>query len=205
MNTSSAPSRRDFLTRTGALVVAFSLMRSSGDAIAQDLPAAKRVALDEVDSFLGIDEKGLVTVYSGKVELGTGIRTGFTQIVADELDVPMANVYVIQGDTALTPDQGPTYGSLSTEIGGVQIRQAAATARMALLDEAARRLGAAKEDLIVTNGAIGAKSGGDMITYAQLIGGRTSPSRSTPRLPQKTPTTTRSWASRLDGSIFQAS
>ena len=187
MNTSYAPSRRDFLTRTGALVVAFSLMRSSGDAIAQDLPAPKSVALDEVDSFLGIDEKGLVTVYSGKVELGTGIRTGFTQIVADELDVPMANVYVIQGDTALTPDQGPTYGSLSTEIGGVQIRQAAATARMALLDEAARRLGAAKEDLIVTNGAIGAKSGGDMITYAQLIDGKNFSLKVDPAAPTKNP------------------
>ena len=187
MNTSYAPSRRDFLTRTGALIVAFSLMRSSGGAIAQDLRAPKSVALDEVDSFLGIDEKGLVTVYSGKVELGTGIRTGFTQIVADELDVPMANVYVIQGDTALTPDQGPTYGSLSTEIGGVQIRQAAATARMALLDEAARRLGAAKEDLIVTNGAIGAKSGGDMITYAQLIDGKNFSLKVDPAAPTKNP------------------
>jgi CO/xanthine dehydrogenase Mo-binding subunit len=187
VNTFYAPSRRDFLTRTGALIVAFSLMRSSGDAIAQDLRAPKSVALDEVDSFLGIDENGLVTVYSGKVELGTGIRTGFTQIVADELDVPMANVYVIQGDTALTPDQGPTYGSLSTEIGGVQIRQVAATARMALLDEAARRLGAAKEDLIVTNGAIGAKSGGDMITYAQLIDGKNFSLKVDPAAPTKNP------------------
>jgi nicotinate dehydrogenase subunit B len=60
-----------------------------------------------------------------------------TQIAADELDVPMASVEVIQGDTALTPDQGPTYGSLSIQNGGVQIRQAAATARGALLDQAA--------------------------------------------------------------------
>src|ERR1700722_4737565 len=187
MNTSYAPSRRDLLTRTGALVVAFSLMRSSREAIAQDLPPPKSVARDDVDSFLAIDEKGLVTVYSGKVELGTGIRTGFTQIVADELDVPMANVYVIQGDTALTPDQGPTYGSLSTEIGGVQIRQAAATARIVLLDEAARRLGGGKEDLIVTNGAIGGNSGGDMITYAQLIGGKNFSLKVDPAAPTKKP------------------
>ena len=79
----------------------------------------------------------------------------------------MANVDVVQGDTALTPDQGPTSGSLSIETAGVQTRQAAATARMALLDEAAKRLGAAKEDLVVVNGAIGAKSGG---RYAHLCG-----------------------------------
>jgi nicotinate dehydrogenase subunit B len=107
--------------------------------------------------------------------------------------------------TALTPDQGPTFGSLSTEIGGVQIRQAAATARMALLDEAAKRLGAAKQDLVIVDGAIAAKSGGDAITYAQLIGGKNFSLKVDPAAPQKTPTTTRSWASRLDGSTFQAS
>jgi len=126
MNAPYAPSRRQLLAGTGVLVVAFSLGGSCGEAIAQDLPAAKGVALDQVDTFLAIDEKGMVTVYSGKVELGTGVRTGLTQIVADELDIPMANVNVIQGDTALTPDQGPTYGSLSIQNGGVQIRQAAA-------------------------------------------------------------------------------
>jgi nicotinate dehydrogenase subunit B len=172
MNAPFAPSRRDLLKGAGALVVAFSLTGSRVDAIADDLPAPKSVALDQVDTFLAIDEHGMVTVYAGKVELGTGVRTGFTQIVADELDVPMANVDVIQGDTALTPDQGPTYGSQSIQTGGVQIRQAAATARSALLDEAAKRLDAAKEDLIVTNGAIGAKSGGDTVTYAELIGGK---------------------------------
>jgi CO/xanthine dehydrogenase Mo-binding subunit len=172
MDASFKPSRRDLLKGTGALVVAFSLNGFRGNAIAQDLPAPKSVALDQVDTFLAIDEKGMVTVYSGKVELGTGVRTGLTQMVADELDIPMANVNVIQGDTALTPDQGPTYGSLSIQNGGVQIRQAAATARSVLLDEAAQRLGAVKEDLVVTNGVIGTKSGGDTVTYAELIGGK---------------------------------
>jgi len=172
MNAPFAPSRRDLLKGTGALVVAFSLTGSRVDAIAQNLPAPKSVAVDQVDTFLAIDEKGAVTVYTGKVELGTGVRTGLTQIVADELDVAMTNVDVIQGDTALTPDQGPTYGSLSIQNGGVQIRQAAATARNALLDAAATRLGVAKEHLVVTNGVIGAKSGDETATYAELIGGR---------------------------------
>jgi nicotinate dehydrogenase subunit B len=172
MNAPFAPSRRDLLKGTGALVVAFSLTGSRVNAIAQNLPAPKSVAVDQVDTFLAIDEKGAVTVYTGKVELGTGVRTGLTQIVADEVDVAMTNVDVIQGDTALTPDQGPTYGSLSIQNGGVQIRQAAATARNALLDAAATRLGVAKEHLVVTNGVIGAKSGDETATYAELIGGR---------------------------------
>ena len=172
-------SRRDLIKGAGALVVAFSFTGARSPAAAQglpvpvpDLPAPKSVALDQVDTFLAIDEKGMVSVYAGKVELGTGVRTGFTQIVADELDVPMDNVNVIQGDTALTPDQGPTYGSLSIQNGGTQIRQAAATARSALLGEAAARMGASKDELIVENGAIQRKSGGATVTYAELIGGK---------------------------------
>jgi nicotinate dehydrogenase subunit B len=172
MDVSPVPSRRDLLKASGALLIAFSLPGSRNGATAQELPVLKSVALDQVDTFLAIDGSGIVTVYVGKVELGTGVRTGFTQIVADELDVPMDRVNVIQGDTALTPDQGPTYGSQSIQSGGVQIRQAAATARNALLDEAAKRLGAAKGDLIVTDGVIGLRSGGNTVTYAELIGDR---------------------------------
>ena len=53
---------------------------------------AKPVALTEVDCFLAIDKAGKVTVYSGKVDLGTGVTTALRQIVAEELDVPMARI-----------------------------------------------------------------------------------------------------------------
>ena len=124
-------------------MVAFSFAGPAADALAQGAAPAKPLALTEVDSFLAIDAKGVVTVYSGKVDLGTGTRTALCQIAADELDLPMARVKIIEGDTALTPDQGKTWGSLTIQIGGVQIRQAAATARAALLDAAATRLGVA--------------------------------------------------------------
>src|SRR5262249_47237124 len=117
--------RRDFLKTGGALVVTFSIGGTTTNAIAQTAPT-KTVAPDQVDGFLAIDAKGRVTVYSGKVDLGTGIETAMTQIAAEELSVPLASVTVIQGDTALTPDQGVTFGSLSIQNGGMQIRQAAA-------------------------------------------------------------------------------
>ena len=94
----------------------------------------------------------MVTLYSGKVDLGTGALTAITQIAAEELSVPFGRVTTIQGDTALTPNQGPTYASLSIQNGGVQIRRAAATAREALLDQAARKLGVAKAELVVRDG-----------------------------------------------------
>src|SRR3954453_11926286 len=146
-------SRRGFLQGSGALVVSFALS-GRGPAFAQGAPGAgKTVALNEVDGFLAIGANGRVTVFSGKVDLGTGVRTALTQMAAEELDVPLDQVRVVQGDTALTPDQGPTYGSLSVQIGGVQIRQAAATARQQLLELAAQKLGVASGDLITAEGS----------------------------------------------------
>src|SRR5215469_245463 len=137
-----SPSRRDFLKSGGALVVGFSFAGHSIAAFAEEPIATKPLALTSVDTFLAIDSANMVTVYSGKVDLGTGVQTSLAQIVAEELDVPFRNVNIVQGDTALTPDQGPTFGSLSIQIGGVQIRNAAAMARNALLELAAARLGA---------------------------------------------------------------
>jgi CO/xanthine dehydrogenase Mo-binding subunit len=160
--------RRDFLKTGGALVVTFSLR--AGDASAAGVPA-KTVAPEQVDGFLAIDAKGQVTVYSGKVDLGTGIRTAMTQIAAEELSVPLSRVTVIQGDTQLTPDQGITFGSLSIQNGGMQIRQAAATARQALLAAGATKLGLDKDGVVVKDGVVSAKTGGNGIDYAALIGG----------------------------------
>ena len=93
-------------------------------------------------------------MYSGKVDLGTGLRTALTQMVADELDVEFSTVAIIQGDTDLTPDQGVTFGSLSIQNGGAQLRQAAATARQALLIEAGKRFKVPPERLRIENGKV---------------------------------------------------
>ena len=170
------PSRREVL-KAGSLVVAFSLTGGAGTALAQQqkaaVPAAlaKPLMLTEVDSFLTIDADGTVTVYSGKVDLGTGVKTALTQIVADELDVPMSSVRIVQGDTLTTPDQGPTFGSVSIQIGGMQIRNAAALARAALLEAAAKRLNAKPEELSIENGVVTSPTG--QVTFGQLIGGKT--------------------------------
>jgi nicotinate dehydrogenase subunit B len=159
--------RREILKSGGALVVSFSLAGTLDQALAQ---GAKPVALTEVDSFLAIDPKGMVTVYSGKVDLGTGVATALPQIVAEELDVPLTAIRLVQGDTALTPDQGTTWGSLSIQLGGMQLRNAAATARGALLDEGAKRLNAKKGDLKVVDGVITA--GNRRVSYGELIGNK---------------------------------
>ncbi|HZR01819.1 MAG TPA: molybdopterin cofactor-binding domain-containing protein [Burkholderiales bacterium] len=166
--------RRDFLKTGGALVVSFSLgAGTAGPAVgAGQATAPKTVALDQVDGFLAIDAKGGVTVYSGKVDLGTGIRTAMAQIAAEELSVPLNRVTVIQGDTLLTPDQGVTFGSLSIQNGGMQIRQAAATARQALLVEGAAKLGMDTDAVSVRDGVVASKSGDKGVDYGALVGGK---------------------------------
>src|SRR6202051_5187707 len=183
-------SRREFL-KFGGLVVTFAVPVRLAFAENVELPApaitAKVVAPDQVDGFLAIDRQGKVAVYSGKVDLGTGVRTAITQIVAEELDVPMGRISVIQGDTLLTPDQGPTYGSLSIQNGGVQIPQGAATARSALLRLAAQRLSIDARELIVAEGVIKAKHGGPSVGYGELIGGRNLPPALDKNVPLKDP------------------
>jgi nicotinate dehydrogenase subunit B len=179
MNTHFTPSRRELLAGSSVLVVGFSLQNPVGDALAQGAagvagapatPPAKPVALTEVDSFLAIDAKGKVTVYSGKIDFGTGVRTAMAQIAADELDVPFTAVTVVEGDTALTPDQGKTWASVSVQIGGIQLRNAAATARQALMEAAAKHLGVRPEELNVVDGEV--HGGGKSVSYAELIGGK---------------------------------
>jgi nicotinate dehydrogenase subunit B len=172
-------SRRDALIGSGALIVGFSLAGPRADALAQG--PSKPLALTEVDSFLAIDKAGKVTVYSGKVDLGTGVSTALRQIVAEELDVPAARIELIEGDTALTPEQGSTWGSLSIQVGGMQLRQAAAAARQALLAEAAKKLGTS--DLTVADGVI--SGGGKKVSYGELIGGKSFALTLDPKQPVK--------------------
>jgi nicotinate dehydrogenase subunit B len=172
-------SRRNALLGSGALIVTFTLAGPLSEAMGQT--GAKPLALTEVDSFLAIDKAGNVTVYSGKVELGTGVATALRQIVAEELDVPIGRIELIQGDTLLTPDQGTTWGSLTVQLGGMQLRQASAAARQALLAEAAKKLGT--DQLTVTDGVI--SGGGRKVSYAELIGGKNFSITLDPKQPVK--------------------
>ena len=82
-----------------------------------------------------------VTVFTGKVDLGTGTRTALAQMAADELDVAFERIDMVMGDTATTPDQWLTGANLTIFQGGAELRRAAASAREALVAKGAERLG----------------------------------------------------------------
>jgi nicotinate dehydrogenase subunit B len=188
VNAQQQISRRAVL-KTGALVVAFAVhARVSG---AQGTLAARMPDTKEVDGFLELHPDGTVTVFCGKVDLGTGLRIAIRQMVAEELGTGVERIELIEGDTDLTPDQGPTAGSTGIMQGGVQIRQAAATARKALIELAARRLGLSPDDLVAADGRIRPHGGGTGPTFADLIGDGRFHLRVDPKAPLKDPDTYR--------------
>jgi CO/xanthine dehydrogenase Mo-binding subunit len=172
-------SRKTFLAGTGVMLVAIGAPRlldpkAAFAALDDGVIGPALVDPQQVDSWLAIAGDGTVTVFTGKVELGTGLLTTTMQLAADELDVPLSKVKVIEGDTWLTVDQGYTAGSQSNKTqyaltGG--LRQAAAEARLALLNLASAALGAPVSQLTVANGVVSVQGDSSKsVSYATLIG-----------------------------------
>ena len=180
--------RRSFLSGSGALVVAYAM---DGPAAAQNLPGtppkSRGVDARQVDSYFVIKADGGVMLYSGKVDLGTGHRIALPQIVADELGIPIERITMIEGDTHLTPDQGSTSGSNGIMRGGVQTRQAAATARAALIKLGAQKLGLPEAELDTAEGEVRPKKGGAGVTFAALLADSQFNLELDPKAPRRKP------------------
>ena len=156
--------RRQFLQGAGALVIHIGTSRT----FAAELPRSL-AANPEIDRWLRVDLDGTVSVFSGKCELGQGIKTALAQIVADELDVSIARIRMQTVDTARSPNEGGTVGSNSVQDSGAALRMAAAEARQILLENASRRLAAPLAELRVDDGRITAVSSGQSIEYWTLL------------------------------------
>ncbi len=107
-----------------------------------------------LSQWLRVHRDGTVSIYSGKVEIGQGILTALAQIAAEELGITLERIHMVAADTAASPDEGVTSGSLSVQDSGVALRRACAHARALLLESAAARLGVSVRDLQVADGAV---------------------------------------------------
>ena len=179
------PSRRDLL-KAAAVVVGFSFSGLPRAQTAAAGGAGKSLALTEVDAFLAIRPDGSAIVYSGKVDLGTGHRIAMRQIVGEELSLPVERIELVEGDSALTPNQGATAGSSGVMRGGMELRQAAATAREGLLVLGAARLQKPVGELNLVNGAVLAADGA-RVSVGDLVGGRSFDLKMNPKAALKNP------------------
>jgi nicotinate dehydrogenase subunit B len=169
----SGPSRRAVLAGGGCLLLSFSCL-SSGAVLAQQgevkLPGSLGGA-PLLDSWIRIDADG-ITVFTGKAELGQGIRTAIMQVAAEELGLEPEDIILITADTQLTPDEGVTAGSNSMKNSATAVRHAAAQVREILMDLAAERLDVPRETLTAKEASI-VTPDGRRIEYLDLIGGDT--------------------------------
>ena len=157
--------RREFIATGGALIVSFAL-----PARAQKLPGS--LEKDPLlDSWIRVAADGRITVFTGKAELGQGLKTAILQIAADQLAVDMKAIELVTADTALTPNEGYTAGSNSMKDSGTAILNAAAQAREILLAQAAKRLDLPVEKLSAQDGQIVAADG-RRIGYGALVQGQ---------------------------------
>ena len=125
-----------------------------------------------VEILLAVWDDGSVTALHGHVDLGTGIRTALAQIVAEELDLPLARVHMVLGNTASAPNQGATIASASIQIHAKPLRAAAAQARQWLLAQAAQQLGMPAERLQLHGGVVRAIAHPEhSLPYGALIEG----------------------------------
>lgn len=188
VQSTSGVTRRAILKGAGVLVVGYSIsdvLAKSGSHIGLvvEKPEAScsgafdpsevmtDIAIDQVDSYLAIAKNGDVTVYTGRIDMGTGLFTSYTQFVADELDVAIERISMIGGDTDLTPDGGKTTASDGVPTGGQPLRVIAATARKKLLDLASARLGVPVSALSVSDGIVTVTSDPTKkVSYGELIG-----------------------------------
>ena len=167
----ASTSRRALLQGVGALIVAApAIGGAAGPAIAQAKPALNPA---ELDSWVAVGPDGIVTAFFGKPDVGQGVDVAIAQIVAEELDVPVACVAVVLADSALTCNQGGVSGSTGIQRGGIALRYAAAEARRLLLERASVKLGVPADSLTVSDGVITARGdAAKRVAYGDLVGER---------------------------------
>ncbi len=191
-------SRRAVL-RGGALVVSFTVfpwkLRAQEDEDVQDVESDDEPELDLpgslgedplLESWIRIDADNTITVFTGKAELGQGIRTALLQVAAEELYVSPAEITLVTADTGRTPDEGFTAGSQSMQDSATAILHAAAQVRGILVEIAAERFGVAAQDLTL-GGRTVAAPGGQSLSYGELVAGQLEGVEATEDAPLKDP------------------
>jgi len=166
--------RRGFFKILGSGVAVFAVAK---DALAlQETAPGPRMQMGqlpkEISSWLHIGEDGVVTAFSGKVEVGQNARTSLSQSVADELRVPFASVRMLLGDTELTPFDMGTFGSRTTPTMIPQLRRVASAARDLLVEVAAREWNVPQRSLKAADAKVTDPASGKSLTYAELAHGK---------------------------------
>ncbi|HET6235576.1 MAG TPA: molybdopterin cofactor-binding domain-containing protein [Acetobacteraceae bacterium] len=151
-------SRRSLLAAGGGLLVFVAIPGEPARADDVPLPGSLK-GTPLLDAWIRIGPDGVITAFTGKAELGQGLKTALIQVIAEQLDIAPARVTLVTADTARTPNEGFTAGSHSMQDSGTALLNAAAQARLLLVETVATDLGVAAETLTVVDGVVHAPGG----------------------------------------------
>lgn len=168
MSLSAAPTQQQLLDSNNVLLIVDEIQPPPGLVPKGQTPAMQP---KEIALFIAIDGNGQVWAFNGHVDLGTGVKTALTQIVAEELNLRMDQVNMVLGDTLRVPNQGATIASATLQISAIPLRKAAAEARRWLTQQAAARLQVTADALTLDAGAFHLNSGVS-IRFAELVAGQ---------------------------------
>jgi nicotinate dehydrogenase subunit B len=161
--------RREFIKIAGGGVIVLVSVGPS-TVLGQD---RRRVYPEDLNVYLRIGEDGLVSVFTGKIEMGQGVMTSQAQMVAEELRVNLGSIEMVMGDTDRCPWDMGTFGSMTTRMFGPVLRAAAAEARAVMLRLASEKLGVPRAELVVADGVVSvAGNPSKRVTYGELAKGR---------------------------------
>ncbi|QJE02108.1 xanthine dehydrogenase family protein molybdopterin-binding subunit [Massilia forsythiae] len=183
------PARRRLLAAGGSLTLAFSMGPAWGQAENEASSGKLPGSLDKdpwLDSWIRIDADNRITVFTGKAELGQGIKTALLQVAAEELGVAPPRIALVTADTARTPNEGYTAGSHSMQDSGTALRYAAAQVHALLAGFAAQRFGVDPSILMTRDGALRTPDG-RRATYGELVAGRQLHLRADPATKPRAP------------------
>jgi CO/xanthine dehydrogenase Mo-binding subunit len=167
-----AISRRAFamgaISATAGVTIGFRWASAQAPQGGPPVPPMIR-ANPQLNAWVRIAPDGSVTVMTGRVEIGQGMLTVMRQVAADELDVAPERLQLIAGDTAQTPNEGTTAGSLAVKLGSTALGLACADARATLVGVAAREWSVDPATIKVEDGQMLGPAGQRM-SYGEAAG-----------------------------------
>lgn len=115
--------------------------------------------------FVRIDTNGIITLTVDRSEMGQGVRTALTMILADELEADWANVRVEQAPA----NNELTAGSQTIAVSYTPLREAGARARQMLIAAAAQTWGVSPQECQAEQGAVIHPATGQRLGYGELV------------------------------------
>lgn len=164
------PKRRDFLATGGALTLSFALPSHALSAPRSGALPGSLAREPWLDAWIRVGADNRVSVFTGKVELGQGIKTALLQVAAHELRIDPGRLVLQTADTAHSPDEGYTAGSRSMQDSGTAIRHAAAQVRALLRERASAHLDVPAARLAQDNSVFRAPDG-RRVSFGELVAG----------------------------------